>query len=471
MPLRRGQSWKTAAPWVLAVGVLAFIAALAGIDARATYGARVTSDEPQYLLTALSLGEDLDLDISDELAAEAYLPFHEIGLNPQTIELNESGQRLSPHDPLLPLVLAMPMVVGGWGAAKTTMALIAALGAMATMLVALRIGVSVPIAALVVGAFFASAPLGVYGTQIYPAMLAGLLTTLGVLGLTAPGRRRLWSVVVVATIVALPWLAVKYALNAAVLAGFLLWRARAESPRAAAFWTLVLAVCGTIYLVVHQRVFGGWTVYAAGDHFVNGEFEVIGTDPAYLARTNRLIGLLVDRSYGLAAWSPAYLFFPAAVAAAIRRRIPHIGLFMATIVAAWVVATWVALTMHGWWFPGRQVVHVLPLIAVLVAALVDEYRRLVWPFVVAGAVGIASWMWLAVEASTDRRTLVVDFDETSNPWYRAWSELLPDHRLDGPWDQTLTIIWLAILAATALATWRARPNTGKTVSGPPPDFP
>ena len=101
-----------------------FIIAISAINARATYGAKISVDEPQYLLTALSIAEDRDLDISDELAEERYLPFHEIPLNQQTIDLNEDGQRISPHDPLLPLVLSIPMGIGGWVAAKITLSLI-----------------------------------------------------------------------------------------------------------------------------------------------------------------------------------------------------------------------------------------------------------------------------------------------------------------------------------------------------------
>lgn len=43
-----------------------FVIGLAALDASATYGARTTADEPQYLLTATLLAEDLDLDVSDE---------------------------------------------------------------------------------------------------------------------------------------------------------------------------------------------------------------------------------------------------------------------------------------------------------------------------------------------------------------------------------------------------------------------
>ena len=54
--------------WRAPLGLLAFLGAAAGIRVPATHGAQTTADEPQYLLTAISLAEDRDLDIADELA-------------------------------------------------------------------------------------------------------------------------------------------------------------------------------------------------------------------------------------------------------------------------------------------------------------------------------------------------------------------------------------------------------------------
>ena len=140
---------------MILVAVGTFIVAVSAINARATYGAKISVDEPQYLLTALSIAEDRDLDISDELAEERYLPFHEIPLNQQTIDLNEDGQRISPHDPLLPLVLSIPMGIGGWVAAKITLALIAALTSAVTLWVAVRrFSISSHIGTAVVGLCF-----------------------------------------------------------------------------------------------------------------------------------------------------------------------------------------------------------------------------------------------------------------------------------------------------------------------------
>ena len=378
---------------MVAVAALTLLVALLSLDARATYGARTSADEPQYLLTALSLGEDLDLDISDEIDAEAYLPFHEIALNPQTIELDDAGQRISPHDPLLPVLLAMPMRLGGWVGAKATLAVIAALTAAMTLWVAVRRFRADPrVAAPVVASSFVAPPLTSYATQVYPELPAGLCVVVAVGALTGRLDRRA-VVLVAAAVVALPWLAVKYAPVALVLAVALLWQLRARDRRHALLAASGLAVAGVVYLLVHQRIYGGWTVYAAGDHFVDGELLVVGNDPNYLARSRRLVGLLVDRGFGLGAWTPSLLVIPAALTAVVRLRVRGATLLVATVLVGWAIATWVALTMQGWWWPGRQVVVVLPVAVVAITVLVDRFRVLVAPVVLGSLVGSASWLW------------------------------------------------------------------------------
>ena len=98
---------------LLAVGVGTAAWCALGIAAPATFGAHVAVDEPQYVLSATSLAEDLDLDIADELAAERWRTYHEATLPEQTALL-AGGRRISPHDPLLPVLLAAPVAVGGW---------------------------------------------------------------------------------------------------------------------------------------------------------------------------------------------------------------------------------------------------------------------------------------------------------------------------------------------------------------------
>ena len=107
---------------------------------------------------------------------------------------------------------------------------------------------------------------------------------------------------------ALPWLSVKYAPVAAALAAIGLFALVGRGDRRRAVVLAgSLALAGIAYLAFHRAVYGGWTPYAAGDHFVGGELTVAGTDPNYGGRSIRLLGLLTDRGFGLLAWAPAWL--------------------------------------------------------------------------------------------------------------------------------------------------------------------
>ena len=338
------------------IAALVGLAALAGLPGRATVGARLSGDEPHYLLTATSLAEDGDLDIADELATTAYRDYHEVPIDPQTAPL-AGGRRLSPHDPLLPAVLAVPMGLGGWAAAKATLAAIAAAtGALTAWLAVRRFDVGLDTATVVVLGAFGGIPLAAYGTQVYPELPAALILAIAVAALTHPrvSTDRTPPVVALVAMVALPWLAVKYVPLAAAAGSALLVRLR-RSPTVLVVVLVVVAAAVASYLAAHRVVYGGWTAYAAGDHFVErGEFSVVGTEVDLLGRSRRLGGLLVDRVFGLAAWSPLWALLPPAVGLALADRRPITRLAVALVAVAWLTATFVALTMHGWWVPGRQ---------------------------------------------------------------------------------------------------------------------
>lgn len=414
----------------LLVAAVAFAAAAAGTGVRGSHGAQTTGDEPHYLLTAHSLAEDGDLDLRDDLDAEAYRPWHDAGLDPQEKVLDD-GRMISPHDPLLPALLALPLALGGWVAAKLALAaLAAALAALLLVVAVRRFGLPVPPAAIVVGLFAASAPFAVYGTQVYPEVPAALAVVAAVGGFAAP-----------VAVIALPWLSVKYAIVAAALAVATLRRR---------WWLLgVYAVAGTVFLVAHKAWYGGWTPYAAGDHFIGGELTVVGSDPDYVGRSRRLLGLLVDRTFGLAVWQPAWLLVVPALAWLAARR-ERRWLPVAVVLAlGWLVATFVALTMHGWWWPGRQLVVVLPLAVLAVAAWAASSRRRLLTVAVMGGVGVLAHAWFVVEAYWGGLTWVVDFYETENPLVRAFRLVLPDFWQEDAATWPLAAAWLLVLGAAA----------------------
>jgi hypothetical protein len=448
----------TKAMLLLGAAVTVWSAPLIGV--RATDGGRTTADEPQYLLSALSLGEDLSLDLRDERVAERHRAFHEAGL-PLQEELRADGSRVSPHDPLLPALLALPMVLGGWIAAKLTLAATAGALAAAMLWVAVRrFEVPLGIAILAAAAFSLAAPLAVYGTQVYPELPAALAVTVAIGALAGSFGRRAVMVLGVA-VVALPWLAVKYLPVAAAL--FLVGALRlwARDRRALAGLAAALGVAGVVYLAAHQAWYGGWTAYAAGDHFVAGEFGAVGFHPDYGGRAHRLTGLLVDRGFGLAAWQPAFLLAVPAVAALARRRPPGWDALAVPLAAGWLTAAFVALSMHDWAWPGRQLVVITPCLVLAVAwwaGRVEAAR----PWLAAGAaLGALTFAWVVVEGLAGL-TLVDDFETTTNPLYRLWRQLLPDGRGLPGGTAALRALWygaLGLLVLTGLRSVRPAPST------------
>ena len=282
--------------------------------------------------------------------------------------------------------------------------------------------------------------------------------------------------VALAAIVALPWLSVKYVPVAAALTLCLLWRlvtspspasysgaslatARPKFRWSSAIVALVLAAAGVAYLGLHQVWYGGWTVYAAGDHFVGGELRVVGAAPDYLGRSQRLVGLLVDRDFGLAAWGPVILAAVGALAALARRRPPGWSVVALPLAAGWLNATFVAVTMHGFWWPGRQVVVAMPAIVLVTAWWTSTLpRRVVVIIGVLGVAGMALWATMLAQVRFGDWTLISDVDRWANPAVGAWRRTLPDLRDDSVPTWVLLCAWLVVLARVATWAWRSAGN-------------
>jgi hypothetical protein len=437
----------------LLLGVATFLWCCLGLAVPATHGGRVTADEPQYLLSATSLVEDGDLDIADELAAGRWRDYHEAAL-PQQTKLLDGGRRLSPHDPLLPVLLAVPVALGGWVGAKLFMAAVAGVLAVALVAVARRLGVGEGRALLTVGAFALVSPLAVYGTQLYPELVGALVVTAATGALLAlPARRG--AVGLLAAVAVLPWLSVKYAPVAGALVAVAVVRLLLRGDRRRVVGVLagvggVAVVCAVGHLVLY----GALTPYAVGDHFVGGELTVMGTSANYVGRSRRLLGLLVDRDFGLAAWAPGWLLvLPALGALArdglVRRRLDALTVGL-PLAAGWATATWVALTMHGFWWSGRQLVVVLPLAVLAIARWGPSDRWLV----AGGIAGALTYAWVAVEGLAGRLTWVVDPWRTTAPAMRLVRPLLPDLAHPGWLDEVRWALWLVAAAALLWSGWR-----------------
>lgn len=460
--------------WI-AIAVTAVLTVAAAVPLAWTHSSRLTrttGDEPQYLLSALSLGEDLDLDVSDERQQRRYEDiFHRYYLAPQQEAERSDGRLVSPHDPLLPALMAVPVRAGGWLSARF------ALAAMAGMLSALllwvavrRFGIAVSAATVTVGAFTLAAPLAVYGTQVYPELPAALVLTAAVAGAMGQPKWRNIALLGIA-VIALPWLGIKYLGIAAAIGGVGLLRLAGDRPRRALALGAVWCAAALAYAVSHQVIYGGWTAYASAG-FLATEGHVVGVDPDYLGRGARLVGLLVDRDFGLLAWTPVFVLALPALAALARRRPPGWLVLTAPLAAGWLSATFVAPSMHDWAWPGRQVVVVVPLLALTVAWWAGQSTARLRLVALSGAVGVLTYVWVLTDALRERVSVVVDFDRTRAPWFRAVGALLPDYRQPSPGMWLRHAVWIGVLALVAVVGWRAAGRrTEQALSAPAKDLP
>ena len=219
-----------------------------------------------------------------------------------------TGPRSSPTTRCCRSSWRRPVGLGGWLGAKLAMAAMA--GVLAWLLVVVirrRLGVGPPIA---VHGGAGRRPQPAAG-HLRHADLPRAARRAGDAGafwwLTGPPTRRA-AIGAALAVVALPWLSVKYAPVAAVLAaGLLVQLWRTGHARRAGGVLAGLVVAGVTFLAGHIWLYGGWTAYASGSHFTAGDFSVVGNRPDYVGRSQRLAGLLVDRYFGLAIWQPAFL--------------------------------------------------------------------------------------------------------------------------------------------------------------------
>lgn len=488
----------------LIAGLLSFAVSALGISIWAADVGAAAVDEPQYLLTATSVWEDGDLDIANQRAQGAAQAYYDGALPVQTAVLPD-GERISPHDPLLPVLLAPAVGLGGYVGAKVMMALMAgALGAATAWVLGTRWAVGPVLAGVVAAVAGMSAPLAIYGNQVYPELAAALAVVLAVgaivrpLGhVETPRGSALRAVLLVLAVSALPWLAIKYVLVAGALAVVGLWRMRGTtslppSPRLVLPTVAAFAASGAIWLAAHQFLYSGWTAYSTGDHFQgSGEFGAVGFAPDYLGRGVRLIGLLTDQDYGLIAWAPIWLLGIPAIGFlfGLRRRgittsgalhdrsdshtFPGLAALMLPLLAGWLTATFVALTMHGFWSPGRQVVVVLPLAAMLIGVALSQVHaraprtasRAI--FSSAGALGLASLAimgWVLVVGHQGTLTWVGAPNLRPPAPIEAMRSILPNYRdlSAGAW--ALHGLWIGAAMLAVVGSWL----TGRRLSKPDP---
>jgi hypothetical protein len=430
------------------------------IGLRASRGAATTGDEPFYLLTTQSLLGDGDLDLRQQYERESWRSFfdHPDGLWQQMVPLAD-GSLISPHDPGLSVLIMPGFLLDGLQGVQFQLLFIAALTmSLAFVLAASEAGKPL-LCWLVAAVIGLSATPFVYATEVYPEFPAALCLVTGLLLVRSRWRSAVAGVALVALLTALAWLGIKYTPLAAIVA--VLFLLRASTPGRLTLLGLG-AVSAVVYVWAHYAIFGHLTPYSINTVYEGAPtIDVLQHHVALQDRVYRLWGLFIDRRFGIGHWAPLLLLLPLSLPLLLSRG--RIGLGAgALIVTQLLIATFAAITMMGYWFPGRTLVAVLPLTVLPLALLIERLPRLLrfGAAALAGySVAITTALALAVRAA--EVTIAGNpFDLGALP-FRAIGPLLPDYRSWTGETFALTTVWLTSgLLATLLI---ARPELVSTL--------
>jgi hypothetical protein len=426
------------------VALLALVFQLS-VPLKGAFGARVTGDEPFYLLTTVSLIEDGDLDLANQYASEAYRAFlgDSVPLWTQSVPTPD-GRLLSPHNPGLPLLVVPAYLWDGVDGVKRFLSVLGALTIGCAYVLARRT-TTAPVALLAALLVGVSAPIFVYATQVYPEVPAALCVVLLVMLIRSQSRYALRGVAAALLLGALLWLGVKYAPLAACF-GFLVCIRLNIAGRVVLVATLL--PLGGHYAAFHWQTYGDLTPYAVNLTYAGS------TTPELLARhlelgerVYRLFGLWVDREFGLVRWAPILLLaLPGAWLSA--RQAGHLAAPLLAAVAVQVlVAMFLSITMRGWWFPGRMLIVVLPLLVPLVAcAVIRVQRRLATSALTialaGGTLSATIGLWLSA-SSGDVTTAVNPFD-AGGLWLDLTRPVFPLYTAYTLETLVLSVLWLAL---------------------------
>jgi hypothetical protein len=409
---------RSAALWLVLFAVYA-----GTIGMRAFDHAQYAGKEPHYLLTAKSLVEDGDVDLTDEYRSRAYRDFYPGTLRPQG--LITRGRLDEPHGVGFPLLIAPAFAIAGAKGVEVFLAAISALAVLLCYRLALR---AVPNpwalgAALAVGL---SPPVLAYSTAVYPELTAAaLLCGAALLALRTaerPSRRDAYGAC--ALVAALPWLEPKYILPGAVIALYVFRRMRqARRPVLAVTALELVGFSAALYVGFSEGLYGGGTPYSAALPAESG-VDVAFPD-VFIGRAYRAVALLIDRDYGVLRWTPAVAL--AATGALVLWRERRSGLALAipglrgeesaallcgaAALAQYLVAIFLAPTMFGLWFPGRLMVPAM-LLAVPLIAL--GLRRAPRVGTVLALIGVAGSVWLYADVRLGDGGLAANVPDA--PW-------------------------------------------------------
>jgi hypothetical protein len=346
---------------------------------------RVSGDEPHYLLMAQSLWREHDLDLRDNHAREDWREYTPGPIVPHYAAPRADGRPFPAHSPGLPLLLAPLYALGGRPLCVVALTLAAALLALEMWRAARRL-TGDDEAALLAWALALVPPVAFYAFEIYTEVPAALALAVALrLLLTGPGLGIGGAAAAALLASALPWLHLKMLPAAVALGVVALFRLRG---RGRTLFFGVAALMAVAFLAYYRAIFG-----------VASPLAIYGGVPrdADGSPLRALVGLALDRSFGLLPYAPLFLLALAGLG-----RLVQLRAWEPVLAGAAVIVP--VLPWRMWWGgqcpPARFLVPLVPVLALALAARVTLSRtglaRWRWPLAL---LGVAATMGMTVRPS------------------------------------------------------------------------
>jgi hypothetical protein len=338
----------------------------------------LTGDEPFYVMTAISLVRDRNLDETDNYARRDYHEFYPDDPLPEGWNGWPSFPRTLPPHPAvtereglytkhglgLSVLIAIPYELLGRVGAMLVVVLSAALLATNMYLLGTESGTRRLAAMLVAVGLALTLPIAPYALLLFPEVPAALMLIYSVRRITSPSNNLLQWAVSGSAIAMLPWLHQRFAPTAAVLGLMLGIRAIRNRDAWIAMSGGIPIVLGALTIISYNMWLYGTPMQNTGDHagFSDGPGTV-----------NGLFGLLLDAQWGLLIAAPVYALALVGVPFWIRA---HRWTAL-TAVAAVIPYIAVVASYQVWWGewgpPARYLVPVAPLAAAPICCLWRRY--------------------------------------------------------------------------------------------------
>ena len=445
----------------LVLWVVLFAAYVSALGIDAIGGSEYSGGEARLLLTTASLAADRDADISDE-HAEPDLSEH----IPADLTLYGRLRDGRVHDPQgvgLPALLAPAYLAGG---PRTVELVLAALTALAFTVAAglARIVVPDPWATRGVAVVGLSPPAVAHATAIHPDAAAALLLAVAVLfaARTREEARVPAAAASALALAGLPWLGPEYAVAGLPVAAMLVhWTLRQHRRMATLVAVEIISTSVIAYTALNNLLYGGLTPLAADvERVLSPEVATVG---GYLERVPRIAALWLDRDVGLARWAPILVLSifgvwllwrshrdgPSRALPARREAEAVAALAVAVGSVQLVIAALLSPGLHET-FPGRHLLAVAPLAAVLVAWAARHLPRIA---LVLGALTVGTTVWLVIQlrlGSIGAWSPPV----SSAPW-GPLERLLPSYAGASVWADAVSLGLAAVVMTVLAMQWRA----------------